>query len=264
MARWTITYLHHQIRATQIFISSNTSKPGHLWVSWSYTRPARDVIYRTVRGKLIRCGYKYKWDTPSLVEQQEEGDTMIHGFLLDHLTPDSTIFYYAHEAQPPSEWECQGALHILHTLALAPPSTYLYFASRLKGMFLTTTFTAPLGPDPTWIPDNEGLLSLQISQAVLDPFMPNHTRYLIAGDHLYRHFNELHAGPANSITILTWPEALALTGCTDGKIVWVEPNRRHPAMLHVLWAGTPAPCSFWQVRMVMELAGPAWSSLKWR
>jgi len=248
MARWTITFLEHTIGPTYIFVSSNTSKPGHLTVTWSYIRPARDIIYRTVRGKLIRCGYRYTWTTPHLVEQQEEGDTMIHGFLLEGLIPESTIFYYQHEPQPPSEWECQGSLHILHTLRVAPPGTYLYFASRLLGMFMTTSFSPPNGGDPRWVPDNEGLLSLEISQAALDPVTPQHLRYVIAGGHLYRHFNEVDFGPANSITILTWPEALALTGCTDGTILWVQPNRRHPGMLHVLWSGFPAPCSFWHLR----------------
>ncbi len=248
MARWTITYLDHTIGATYIFISSNTSKPGHLTVSWSYTRPGREIIYRTVRGKLIRCGYRYIWNTPHLVEQQEEGDTMIHGFLLKNLTPESDIWYYQHEPQPPSEWECQGGLHLLHTLEVTPPVTYLYFASRLKGIFKTTTFTGIDGPDPVWIPDNEGLLSLSISQAVLDPFMPQHRRYLIAGGHIYRHGNDVAGGPANSITILTWPEAIALTGSPDGAILWVEPNRRHPGMLHVLWNSAVGCNGSWHLR----------------
>ncbi|MBA7588844.1 hypothetical protein ES708_30914 [subsurface metagenome] len=115
-------------------------------------------------------------------------------------------------------------------------------------MFITTTFSPPLGPDPVWVPDNQGLLSLHISQAVLDPFMPAYRRYAIAGDHLYVMNNWPAATPANAITILTWPEAIALTGCTDGTIVWVQPNARHPGMLHVLWSGSPVPCSYWHLR----------------
>lgn len=248
MARWTITYLAHEIGTTYIFVSSNTSKPGHLTVSWSYHRPGREIIYRTVRGKLIRCGYRYIWDTPNLVEQQEEGDTMIHGFLLENLVPDSDIWYYQHEAQPPSEWECQGSLHMLHTLYVGAPGAYLYFASRLKGIFRTTTFSGIPGPPPIWVPDNVGLLSLAISQAALDPFIPEHRRYLIAGPHLYRHFNDVVGAPANAITILTWPEAIALTGSVDGDILWVHPNRRHPGMLHVLWNSQMGDNGFWHLR----------------
>ncbi|GAI65326.1 unnamed protein product, partial [marine sediment metagenome] len=125
MARWTITYLDHTIGATYLFVSSNTSKPGHLWLSWSYFRPTVTPIYRTVRGKLIRCGNRYVWDTPTIVEQQEEGDTMIHGFLLEGLVPESTIWYYLHEPQPPSEWECQSILHRVELLRVGAPGTYL-------------------------------------------------------------------------------------------------------------------------------------------
>jgi len=248
MARWTLQFLQHIITATTLLVIVNTSKLGHLTMSWSYTRPGRDIIYRTVRGKLIRCGYKYRWNTPNTVDQIEEGDTWTHTFYLTGLISESRLWYYLHEPQPPSEWECQGGLQMVDLLHAGPSGSYLYFASRSKGIFMTTTFSGPDGPDPLWVPDNEGLLSLSIRQAVLDPFIPQHRRYLIAGAHLYRHHNDVDHGPGNSITILTWPEAIALTGSPDGTIVWVEPNRRHPGMLHVLWNSAVGCNGSWHLR----------------
>lgn len=248
MARWTLVMLEHEIAATTLYVITNTTQLGHLWMSWAYSRPHVTPIYRTVRGKMIFCGNRYIWDTPTLVEQIEEGDTWTHTFYLQGLTPEANLWYYLHEAQPPSEWECQGPLTLVRLLAVGQPGSYLYFASRLKGMYRTTTFSGPGGPDPVWVPDNVGLGSLAIAQAVLDPFIPSHRRYVLAGGHLYRHFNTEDFGPANSVTILTWPEALALTGSPNGAILWIHPNRRHPGMLHVLWNSYPSADGAWHLR----------------
>ncbi len=247
MARWTLTSLIHIPTATSLRVGATTNKEDHLWMSWSYTRPGRTPIYRTVRGKMIFCGYKYVWDTPAVEEQTAAGDTLGHIFYLTNLVSESRIWYYLHAPNPPSEWETQGGLQFVDLIHAAPPGSYLYFASKLKGMFMTTTFS-DIGEDqPVWVPDNVGLPWLDISQAVLDPFIPDHYRYVICHGHLYRMYNAEDFGPANSITILTQPEALALTGCAAGKIVWVQPNARHSGMLHVLWSGTPAPCSYWHL-----------------
>lgn len=248
MPRWTLQMLQHIITATTLRVITNTSRQDHLYLSWSYTRPARELIYRTVRGKLIRCGYKYKWDTPITIEQIEAGDTWTHTFFLQGLIPESRLWYYLHAPCPPSEWETQGPLQMVDLLHAGPACSYLYFATRAKGMFRTTTFSGPDGPDPVWVPDNEGFLSLSIRQAVLDPFIPDHRRYVIAGDHLYRHFNDVDFAPSNAITILTWPEAIALTGSPDGTILWVEPNRRHSGMLHVLWNSGLGCNGSWHLR----------------
>lgn len=203
MPRWTLNSLKHVPMPTTLRVEATTTKAAHVWMTWSYLRPDRDIIYRTVRGKMIRCGYKFIWYEPHLVEQIQEGDTFAHIFLHTGLIPGSRIFYYLHSPVEGSEWECQGPLQIVYLLEVGAPGTYLYFGSRLKGIFMTTTFSPPDGPDPTWVPDNEGLISLIIRQIVLDPFIPQHRRYVRAGIHLYRHFNDADFGPANAITILT-------------------------------------------------------------
>lgn len=248
MPRWTLQMLTHIVTATTLRVITNTSRQDHLFLSWSYTRPATELIYRTVRGKLIRCGYKYIWDTPTTVEQIEDGATWTHTFYLTNLVAGSRLWYYLHAPCPPSEWETQGPLQMIDLLHAGPPGSYLYFASRYLGMFMTTTFSAIGDPQPVWVPDNDGLLSLEISQAVLDPSIPEHYRYVIAGPHLYRMHNPVDFGPATATIILSQPEAIALTGSPDGDILWIEPNRRHPGMLHVLFNSQYASNGFWHLR----------------
>lgn len=245
---WTVTYLNNDRAATTLTTLAETNHPAHLWMAWATWKPTMRPIYRTVRGKRVFCGYTYVWDTPNLTEQLQSLHTFEHTFKLNSLRSLDHIWYYLFSYREDWDRYCQGPLIHVPPMPPGKAAYYVYFASRLKGIYRTLTFSGPGTLQPYWTPDNEGLLSLSIRQAVLDPFTPQRRRYLIAGGHLYLHYNAIDFQPAIATTILTKPEALALTGSPDGNIVWVDPNAHHLGMLHVLWIAQTGSNGFWHLR----------------
>lgn len=110
MTWWVFTRHDITVAETSITIVVDTSTPDHLFTSWAYHQPRRAKVYKTVRGVLIHCGYEYIWDTPTIVEQTESGDTTEHTFYLENLTKLSTIWWYTWAPDGPYGLQCQGPL----------------------------------------------------------------------------------------------------------------------------------------------------------
>lgn len=110
MTWWILTYLRNDPGDTTLDVAARTSQPDHLFMAWATWKPARHPIYRTVRGKRVLCGYNYIWDTPSIHEQWQPGDTLQHDFALSGLPPGSTIWYYLFAPGGPYGNEIQGPL----------------------------------------------------------------------------------------------------------------------------------------------------------
>lgn len=110
MSWWVITKLIHFIGSASLSVLATTNSEDHLFMSWAYNQPRKQPIYITVRGVEKFCGWLYIWDTPNIVEQQETGDTLTHTFILPHLLPHSTLWYYLHAPGGPYGLEIQGPL----------------------------------------------------------------------------------------------------------------------------------------------------------
>jgi len=134
MTWWTLTFLENTRAWTSLFTQAQTNLADHLFMAWSTVKPARTRIYRTVRGKTIWCGYKYIWNTPNIVEQNQSGDTLEHTFGLISLQPTHHVWYYLFAIAGPYGQPCQGPLihvpppelpmpsaRITHTIAQAVP-----------------------------------------------------------------------------------------------------------------------------------------------
>lgn len=97
-----------------------TSDADHVYVAYAPWRPARHPIYRTFRGRTHLCGYQYIWDTPTIAEQTEPGDTLQHTINLAPLTPETTYWAYVFAPDGPYGLEIQGPLFSFTTEAVPP------------------------------------------------------------------------------------------------------------------------------------------------
>ncbi|MGB6837772.1 MAG: hypothetical protein WBF66_08720, partial [Dehalococcoidia bacterium] len=235
MARWTIVGTGHEPTLTTLYVVASTSVEDHLFMSWALYRPAQHEIWRRVRGKRIFCGYQYIWDTPNLEEQTPAGNTLAHWFYLTGIPAGSEVWYYLHAPNPPSLYETQGPLMHVHLLVAPSWCTRAYFASRTKGMFRTTDFSGPGGPQPTWTPDNAGLPSYDIAQACPDPFDAYHRRFVICHGDVYRMDNNFIDRPSTATRVLAQWEAAALCETVGGDILWIAPNHNYPGHFYVLF-----------------------------
>jgi len=95
-------------------------------MAWSYTKPSRSPIYIIVRGTYKLCGYKYIWDTPTIVEQLEPSDTITHTHWLPSLLGQSTIYYYLWAPGGPYGLEIQGPLITVRLPLEMTPSARVY------------------------------------------------------------------------------------------------------------------------------------------
>lgn len=230
-----------------ITVRAFTNVPDHLYMAWAYWEPTRHLLYRTVRGKTILCGYKYIWDTPTITEQDQDDDTLYHTFHLYGLTANSTVWYYLFAPDGPYGLEIQGPLRHVH---LPPPPHWdpnLFVATKLKGVFATRTFSGPGEPQPTWIPLTAGLHSLSCWQYAPDLLAPQTRHYLVTGVAGSRVVYKLDVPiipwwmpftPARFPDwqpILTNADCLALTGFASGEICWVATNINLPGQVYVLF-----------------------------
>ncbi|GAI81679.1 unnamed protein product, partial [marine sediment metagenome] len=220
---------------TWLRIFASTDVEDHLYMAWATYPPVEREIWRIVRGVRVFCGIKYIWDTPNIAEQTDEGDTLVHRFYISGIPAMSTIYWYLNAPGGPYGLEIQGPLQITELLRLPAWSTRAYFASKLKGMFKTTDFSGPGGPQPTWIPDNDGLPFLDIRQATPDPWDPYHRRFIVCHGDVWRMDNIFIDEPATATRILAQWEAVALTGGFPGTILWVATNRNFMGHLYVLF-----------------------------
>lgn len=120
MTFWVITFHNHYPSPTGLIVNCATSHEDYLFMAWAYWEPARTPIYRRLRGQRYLCGYKYTWDTPTIVEQYQHWPGIQHTWYLTDLQPGSTIWYYLFSQYGPYGGECQGPLMWV-TLPVGPP-----------------------------------------------------------------------------------------------------------------------------------------------
>ena len=139
MTWWVETYLLCAQTGASLAVLAETNLADHLFMSWSYLHPTRHPIFTTIRGVLKPCGYKYIWDTPTIVEQDQAGDTTAHRFYLPALTTPSTIWFYLWAPAGPYGLEIQSPLHRADLAALPPHPDYLQwlFNTNMEGWVQT-------------------------------------------------------------------------------------------------------------------------------
>ncbi len=242
---WIIVGQGIEVGFTWLRIFSSTDVEDHLYMAWATWPPTQREIWRTVRGVRIFCGIKYIWDTPNICEQAEEGDTLIHRFYISGLPTMSTIYWYLNAPGGPYGLEIQGPLQHTDLLQLPAWSTRAYFASKLMGMFKTDDLSGPGGPQPTWIPDNDGLPFLDISQATPDPWDPYHRRFVICHGDVYRMDNIFIEEPATATLVLSEADAVALADANPGEIRWIAGNPNYLGHFYVLFLCDPGTAGAW-------------------
>jgi len=236
MSWWVIIYHHATAKPTSLRVAAATDQADHLFMAWSFHKPARSPIYRVVRGLRILCGFKYIWDTPNIQEQIQPGDTNTHSWYLPDLPERSVIWYYLFAPDGPYGNEIQGPLQ----WAVLPPilawAFHVIAATRSKGIYESFNFTAPLGDHPTWQTINTGLDSLEVWQLCPDPWNPIEEHYAIAGPAASRTVYRRFTRDSDAwLPILTTPEACAITGSPSGEICWIASNPMWPDHYYVLF-----------------------------
>jgi len=246
---WIFTFLQNTRLYTTLNTWAATQSMTHLYMAWSHYKPAREPIYRIVRGKTVNCGYRYIWDTPIVTEQEEELDTYHHNFNLTNLPPWWHIWYYIYSKVGPYGRECQGPLTHIPPVEIPYWPKDLYIGTNLKGIFHTWTMSGPEEPQPTWIPVNAGLHSLHIWQLCPDPLAPDRTHFCIAGeagDRVVYRRNIPISG--DWIPVLTNADCLIETGATTGTIHWIANNPNHHGDFYVLFNSGVTQQGTWCIR----------------
>ncbi len=254
---WLILGTGHEIGFTSLHVYASTSTEDHLYMAWALHKPVEREIWRIVRGKRVFCGIKYIWDTPYIAEQSQEGDTLFHSFYISGLPALRSVWYYLNAPAGPYGYEIQGPLMHVELLRAETWSHHAYFASRSKGMFKTRDNLAPGAPQPTWIPDNAGLPFLDIAQACPDPWDPYHRRFILVHGDVYRMDNTFIDDPATATLVLSWLDALNLTGSTDGLIHWIAGNRNYQGHFYVLFCSNYAGTGIWCLKTINY--GASWT-----
>lgn len=236
MTWWVLTYSKTWPMPTSLRVRVKTNILDRLYMAWSYVKPSRTPIWRVIRGKRVHCGYRYIWDTPTIQEQNEEGETAEHTFDLEGLTPGSTIWYYQFAPDGPYDLEIQGPFGYIILPVWTPWPFEVYVATRLKGFFRTRTFSGPGTAQPTWKTFNDGLDSLHIWQLCPDPIDPAARHFCIAGEEgsrkLYRRRPSVSA---EWVPVLTNLACRLLTLSGGGIIHWIGGNPHQPGHFYVLF-----------------------------
>lgn len=247
MTWWALTQHAPDATFNSLTLRSNTNNPAHCFASWAYHKPARHRLYKTVRGKLIPCGYRYIWDSPNVAEQTQPGDTLFHRINLTDLSLGATIWYYVWAPEGPAGLNCQGPL-MHYTLPLAPYwPRKMYVATRGRGLYYTRTMTGPGGDHPRWVNIIHGLHSTVIWQLAPDLLAPAERLYAIAGDAASRVLYRLDLpdirwwwplAPAlwtDWKPLISTADICARVGCADGEICWVTSDINHPGFYYLLF-----------------------------
>lgn len=249
MTWWTLTWLKSYIKPTSLRVACTTNYADHLFLAWSNHRPKRSAILRTIRGRLVRCGYIYYWDTPHIIEQSQHGDTIRHDFQFPTLWPGSLVCYYIFAPGGPYGLQIQGPLICLTLPDILYWAPHMIVATQLKGIFETHNFSGPEGGHPTWEPINSGLQSLRIYQFHGDLYDPINRQYCLAGPGINPTVYRRQPPPGKAwIPILTPSQARTLTGATRGYICWVCSNFNRPGYLYVLFFASPWGQGTWCIR----------------
>lgn len=249
MGWWVLTFLENFRTLHHLNVLAGTNRPTHLTMAWARHAPARQAVYRTVRGKRVFCGWKYIWDTPNLTEQLQPGTTYDHTFGPLSLASMDHVWYVLHSPGIAPGTFCQSPLIHVWPPELHAWTTKMYVGTQLKGIYYTDSFTGPGGLHPTWTTLNEGLHSELIFQLEPDPFGPSYRMYALAGAPgdrtLYVRTPSL---TPSWLELLTNAAALALTGSASGELRWVATNAYFPGYLYVLFNSALFDTGFWCIR----------------
>lgn len=168
MTWWVLTNLENQRDRPNLRVRASTNFADHLFMKWAYWAPTRHPIWRTVRGVLKLCGYQYIWDTPSLAEQREFGDTIDHSFLLIDIQPTETIWYYLFAPGGPYGLEIQGPL------VMVPPADTLLVGAVVSRINLQA-FASGVSTAILWervLLDTDDMVDLATDQAAIHITIP--------------------------------------------------------------------------------------------
>lgn len=246
---WAVTYLDNNRSLHDLHVLAATNHPAHLFMAWAKVPPARRPRYVNIRGKSVRCGWTYIWDTPTIVEQAQALDTFEHLFPSFQLASTDHVWYYLFSTRTPAYRACQSFLYHVYPPEAHTWTSKMYVGTKLKGIFYTDNFTGPGGDHPTWTMANFGLHSTHIHQLEPDPFSLAYRLYAIAGGAGDRTlYVRIPAFWPTWTPLLTDAEAITLTGSTGGSMTWISPNLYFPGHLYVLFNSSLTDNGIWCIR----------------
>lgn len=251
MTWWVLTYLENWRPPHELGVLAQTNNMDHAFMAWAKHKPSRQPVHKTVRGLHVFCGYRWIWDTPNIVEQSQPGGSYEHLFGPIPLDPWDHVWYYLF-TPPTLHWPfCQTALihvppPIPHTWAPAA-----WIGTKLKGIFHTHNFTGPLGEQPTWTRQNQGLHSGRIWQLEPDPMGLTFGLWALVGTSgtriLYKR------GPEWTplwTPRLTNTDCVALTGAASGEMCWVATNPVAVQQVYVLFNSAVGDVGLWCIKSI--------------
>ncbi|GAJ06391.1 unnamed protein product, partial [marine sediment metagenome] len=158
---------------------------------------------------------------------------------------------------PPMEH--QGPLIYVPPFELLHWTPTAWVGTKLKGIFYTDSFTGPLGKQPTWTRQNQGLHSGTIWQLEPDPMGLTFGLWALVGTSgnriLYRR------GPA-ALPLweprLTNTDCIVLTGAAAGEMCWVATNRSAPQQVYVLFNSAVGDVGLWCIKSIDS--GHTWTA----
>ena len=210
---WFLEYQDVLPTWNALTVQAATTSPQHLFMAWSYHQPAKQPVYREVRGKRILCGFTYIWNTPRIQEQTEYGDTTTHTMPIINLTPRSTIWFYLYTPWGPYYRQCQGPLTHVTLPELSFWVQRAYAATNRYGVYFTDNLTVNKGSPagvPTWTQTNNGLPeNINFLAFTCDPFNPSFRQYFLDWTALYRRTGNPWQ------PVLTRKQILQYTGAND-------------------------------------------------
>ncbi len=249
MTWWVLTYLDNNRSQNSLTALAKTNHPAHLFMAWSTIKPASTPVYRSIRGKLIECGRKYVWNTPHLVEQSQSLDTFTHTFTTTPLQPHDHVWYFLFSPKLLYERFCQSPLIHVPPFELYDWTRRAFVGTKLQGVFYTENFTGPLGEQPTWVPQNFGLHSLNVWQLEPSPMGLSSRIYALAGTGgnrtLYYRIPNISTA---WLPLLTNTQCVALTGAASGEMCWVACNPTAIQQIYVLFNSAVGDVGLWCIR----------------
>jgi len=117
---WTLIDASVDSLYAAILIHAITNTITHVSIIWSFIKPTRVPIWRIKRGLRIQCGFTYEWTDPTVVEQNEDGNTLNHSFDVPGLIPSDTVWFYVFNLYGDPARECQGPLMYGRSAEIVP------------------------------------------------------------------------------------------------------------------------------------------------
>jgi len=94
--RWLQTGFTHSPLYNAWCVLATTDAPCHLWLRWTTWQPRRHPRARVLRGLPVIGDVYYCFVGYYDIEQQQDGDTLVHSFCVPWLPSMALIHYYLH------------------------------------------------------------------------------------------------------------------------------------------------------------------------